>query len=248
MIDTTNTSYGYLSEPVVDNGMLNEQGVMNVALSFFDRTRNLIDDAMEKEVILFKQILPISIVFCSSMSDWNFITNTIEYDEDDIYNDDPVLCAEYSERKGKFKGEKFFVNGEEKYHVYSMYKNFIYAYRLPNDFLKMRYIDGDAKKGFAVKGNLIYCNELGCDVDYISTKLTNIPVDFGYLIAYKCAMELSMHLDHEGTALTRASAMLQQTFSVMKQRDDMNYRLQNPAQNHYVDKSTAYWNNGGIRK
>lgn len=245
MIDTTNTDYDFLKEPVVEGGIINEQGVMNVALSFFDRTRDIKNDALEKEVILFNQVLPLAIVFCTSMSDWNFLTNSVEYAIDDVENDEPILESEFEPSKGKVKGEKY---GDGMVHVYTMYKNFVYGYRLPSDFLKMRYIDGDARKGYAVKGNVLYCNELGCTIDYISTTIRNVPVDFGYLVAYKCAMELAMYLDPEGTALTRASSMLQQTFSVMKLRDDMNYRLENPPQNHYIDKATAYWNKGGIRK
>ena len=245
MTNTTNTTYDYLSVPVVEGGVINEQGVMNVALSFFDLNRNIVDDAGEKEVILFKQILPGSEVFCASMSDWSFITKTKEYDPDDTVNDEPT--EDYVIKNGWVIGERFTQNGKEYYHNYKTYKGFPFAYNLPFDFLKMRYIDGDPKKGYAVKGNTLYCNELGCSLDYITTNLTNLPMDFGYLLAYKIAMELSMHLDPEGTAMARASNMLQQTFGVMKQRDDTNFRLQNPAQNHYIDKNTAYWNKGGIK-
>ena len=246
-MNTTNTDYGYLSEPVVEGGMLNEQGVMNVALSFFDLTRNLNDDASEKEVILFRQIYPMAQMFCASMNDWSFLTKSYSYDDDDIYNDEPVPYEGFKPRKGWLYGQKFVVDDKVFVHAYLMYKSFPFAYRLPSDFVKMRYLDGDAKKGFAVKGNLIYCHENGCTVDYISSEMANLPQDFGYMVAYKSAMEMAMHLDPEGTALTRASSMLSQTFSVMKQRDDRNFRLQNPAQNHYIDKSTSYWNNGGIK-
>lgn len=248
MNNTTNTSYDYLSEPVVDGGILNEQGVMNVALSFFDLNRNIVDDASEKEVILFKQILPLAEFFCASMSDWSFITDSKEYDEEDVTNDEPVAVSEYTYQKGKYRGDKFDDNGVEKYHVYTMYKNFYYAYALPSDFLKVRYINGDPKIGYAVKGNKIYCNELACVLDYVSTDLMNLPTDFGYMVAYKCAMEMAQHLDPEGTALTRASALFSQTFGILKQRDDTSFRLQNPVQNHYVDQHTAYWNNGGYPK
>lgn len=220
MVNTTNTDYAFLAEPVVERGMLNEQGVMNVALSFFDITRSLEDDASEKEVILFRQALPVAKTFCASMSDWSFITETVVYDKVDTVNDDEE-------------------NGVK---VYIPYKNFLYAYRLPFDFLKVRYINGDPRKGFAVKGDRIYCNDLGLALDYISLKFHTIHTDFGYLIAYKCAMEMAQHLDPEGTAMARASAMLQQTFSVLKQRDDMNYRLENPPQDHYIDFDSTYWN------
>ena len=248
MTNTTNTNYDFLTEPVVEGGIINEQGVLNVALSFFDLNRHLENDASEKEVILFKQILPLAKVFCSSMSDWTFLTESKDYEEEDVYNDEPVLLSEYKESKNWVRGKEYTVDGAVYVHRYQKYKNYVFGYVLPNDFVKMRYIDGDPKKGFAVKGNLIFCNELGCSVDYISDKCRNLPTDFGYLVAYKCAMELAMHLDPEGTALTRASSMLTQTFGVMKQRDDMNFRLQNPAQNQYIDKSTAYWNNGGYPK
>lgn len=248
MVNTTNTDYDFLDEPVVEDGIINEQGVMNVALSFFDLNRDIVEDANEKEVILFKQVLPLAKMFCASMSDWSFLTKSQDYDEDDVSNDVPVEVADYVPKKGWVRGKSFTDSGKEYYHNYQMYKNFVFGYVLPDDFLKMRYIDGDPRKGYSVKGNSVYCNELCCTVDYITSSLSNLPTDFGYLVAYKCAMELAMHLDPEGTALSRASSLLSQTFSIMKQRDDTNFRLQNPAQNQYIDKSTAYWNNGGYKK
>ena len=225
-MNTTNTDYAFLNNEVVEGGMLNEQGVMNVSLSFFDITRSLINDSTEKEVILFRQALSNAKVFCASMSDWSFLIKTVEYDEDDVTN---------SEEE----------DGET---VYTKYKNYLYGYRLPNDFLKVKYVNGDTRIGFAVKGNEVYCNFLGCSVDYLSSDLKNLPMDFGYLVAYKCAIDIAQHLDPEGTAMARASNMLQQTFTVLKQRDDMNFKLQNPAQNHYINRNTAYWGYGGHRK
>lgn len=245
MVNTTNTSYGFLSENVVDGGMLNEQGVMNVALSLFDLNRDIINDSKEKEVILFRQNLPLAKVFCASMSDWTFLTESEDYGKDEVCNDETVAKGEFIAQKGKKAGESFNDGGVLKIHVYTMYKNFAYAYRLPSTFLKMRYIDGDPRKGFAVKGDRLYCNELGCTVDYISTDFKNLPIDFGYLVAYKTAMELSHHLDPGGSSLERASILFNQTFSVLKQRDDRNFRLQNPAQNHYIDYDSVYW---GYRK
>ena len=247
MTDTTNTSYDFLDAPVVDGGYINEQGVMNVALSFFDRNRDIVEDANEKEVILFKQIMPLSMMFCASRSDWSFLTETAEYETDDIHNDEPVPADEYEDMKGWVRGPEYDTASGRYIHRYRMYKNFAFAYKLPSDFIKVRYIDGDVRIGYAVKGNVLYCNEYGCSIDYISSKYNNLPVDFGYMVAYKSAMELAMYLDPEGTALTRASAMLEQTFAVLKQRDDTSYRLQNPAQNHYVDKKTSYWNFGGYK-
>lgn len=248
MNNTTNTSYDYLSEPVVEDGILNEQGVMNVALSFFDLTRDIDEDENEKEVILFKQTLPLAEVFCASMSDWSFLTDSEEYEEDDVKNDTPVAIDSYTPSKGKFRGKQFDDDGVAKYHVYTMFKNFIFGYELPEHFLKVRYINGDPKIGYAIKGDKIYCNEFGCVLDYVSDDLKNLPTDFGYMVAYKCAIEMAQHIDPEGTALTRASALFSQTFGVLKQRDDTSFRLQNPVQNHYVDQATSYWNNGGYRK
>lgn len=242
MVNTTNTDYTFLSAEVVEGGMLNEQGVMNVALSFFDLNRNINDDAGEKEVILFKQVLPLAKVFCASMSDWNFLTDSVEYEAEDVTNMEEVDEESYTATNRHYV-EK---NDDGSLSVYTLYKNFRFGYRLPSNFLKMRYINGDPRIGFAMKGNEIYCNELGCTVDYISSDLKNLPTDFGYLVAYKCAMEMAQHLDPQGDALNRSSALLSQTFSVMKQRDDMNYKLQNPAQEHFIDKSTNYWGMGGL--
>ena len=241
MVNTTNTDYGFLSESVVEGGVLNEQGVMNVALSFFDLNRNLVEDAAEKEVILFKQILPGAEVFCASMSDWTFLTRTRDYDEDDVINDDPILESEYTNNIRYVKGKSFTVNGHTYIHRYQKYRGFVFGYRLPNDFLKMRSINADGRNGYNVLGNSFYCNAHGCSLEYITTELTDIPVDFGYMVAYKCAVELAQHLDPEGTAMQRASAMLSQTFSALKQRDDMNIRMENPPQDHYIDVSTKWW-------
>ena len=248
MIDTTNTGYSYLSESVVDGGTLNEQGVLNVALSFFGLNRNLTTDAQEKEVVLFLQTLPLAEVFCASISDWSFLIETEEYTEDDIENNEPVLASNYTETAGKIGGDTFVQNGQTYRNVYTPYKNFIYAYAVPRGFLKLKYINGDYKIGFARKGNLIYCNAKPCTLDYVSSNMRNLPDDFGYLVAYRCAMEMAQHLDPEGTALTRASAMFQQVLSVLKPRDDQAVRLQNPPQNYYINMNTAYWNNGGYKK
>lgn len=241
MINTTNTNYDFLTAEVVESGSLNEQGALNIALSFFDIARNIIDDAGEKEVILFKQSLPLAETFCASLSDWTFLVNSNEYEEGDVENDEPVLVSEYKEQYGKFRGEVFEENGQQYVHVYTMYKNFKYAYKLPNDFLKMKYICGDVRIGFAIKGNLLYCNVENPIIDYVSTDISNIPVDFGYMIAYRCAMEMAQHLDPEGTALSRATTMFQTVFTSLKQRDDQNFRLQNPAQNQFIDIDTTYW-------
>lgn len=241
MINTTNTSYDYLSEPVVEGGMINEQGVMNVALSFFDLQRHIEEDAGEKEVILFKQKLPIAKAFCASMSDWSFLMDTIEYDETDIYNDEPVPADQYVEKAGKVKGN-MYTNGDSVfYHVYSPYKGFTFGYRLPSDCLKIKYIDSDVRVGFATKGRVMYCNFSGITLDYISDKMNNIPVEFGYLVAYRCAIEMAHHLDPEGTAYQRATNSLQQVFTVLKQKDDDSFKLQNPPQNYFTDIDSSYW-------
>lgn len=241
MPDTTNTSYDYLSAPVVENGQLNEQGVMNVALSFFGLNRHYTDDASEKEVILFKQVLPIAKRFCASMSDWSFLTESTEYEQDDVINDEPVLLDEYEETVGKVKGATFVEGNSVMCHVYTVYKSLMYGYRLPSDFMKVRYIDNDVRVGFAIKGNTLYCNFLRITLDYISDRMNSIPLEFGYLIAYRCAIEMAHHLDPEGTAFQRATSCLSQTYTLLKQKDDESFRLQNPAQNHYVDIDSVYW-------
>ena len=248
MIDTTNTGYAYLSERVVEGGTLNEQGVLNIALQFFGLVRNLTTDAQEKEVILFNQVLPLAEIFCASISDWSFLIETVEYTESDIENNEPVLASEYVETEGKIGGETYTSNGRTYRNVYTPYKNFVYAYAVPNGFLKLKYINGDHRLGFARKGNLIYCNQKPCNLDYVSSNMRNIPEDFGYLVAYRCAMEMAQHLDPEGTALARASSMFQQILSVLKPRDDQAFRLENPPQHYYVNTATAYWNHGGYKK
>ena len=241
MVNTTNTDYGFLSAPVVEGGMINEQGVMNVALSFFDLNRNINDDAGEKEVILFNQILPGAEIFCASMSDWTFLTKFKVYDNDDVANDEPVEASSYERNNRQVTGEYFEKNGTEYVHVYTPYRGFLYSYKLPSDFLKMRSINGDGRNGYTVMGNYVFCNSLGCTLEYITTTIANIPMDFGYMIAYKCAVELAQHLDPEGTAMQRANGMLSQTFAALKQRDDLNVRMENPPQDFYIDYGTAYW-------
>lgn len=248
MIDTTNTGYSYLSERVVEGGTLNEQGVLNVALQFFGLVRNISTDAQEKEVVLFNQTLPGAEVFCASLSDWSFLIDTVEYEESDIENNEPVLNSEYKETAGRVGGDTYTQNGNVYRNVYTPYKNFLYAYQVPSGFLKLKYINGDHKLGFARKGNLIYCNQKPVTIDYVSSNMKNLPDDFGYLVAYKCAMDMAQHLDPEGTALTRASAMFQQVLSILKPRDDQATRLQNPPQDYYVNMNTAYWNRGGHKK
>ena len=245
MTDTTNTSYDYLSEPVVDGGILNEQGVMNVALSFFGLNRSITEDALEKEVILFKQTLPMAKHFCAEMSDWSFLMESREYEADDIYNDEPVPCDEYKERAGYFRGDMFVSGDKAYYHMYKLYKGFIYGYKLPDDCLKVRYIDSDVRVGYATKGRILYCNFPDVTIDYISDRMWNIPLEFGYLIAYRCAIDIAHHLDPEGTAFQRATSALQQVFTVLKTRDDDSFRLQNPPQNQYIDIDYTYW---GYRK
>ena len=241
MIDTTNTSYDYLSAPLVEDGTLNLQGVLNVALSFFDRTRHIVDDAGEKEVILFKQNLPMALLSCSTLNDWSFLIKGVQYEEDDIVNDEPVPCEEYVRETGKGKGFDF-LKGDKRYcHVYTTYKDFIFGYKLPRDFMKLKYINGNHKFGYAIKGDVLYCNEFKCNIDYVSKPNNGLPTEFGYLVAYRCAMDMAQHLDHEGTALSRASAMFQTTYTILKQKEDASFKLENPPQNFYIDYDSAYW-------
>ena len=248
MINTTNTSYDYLSEPLVEGGIINEQGVMNVALSFFDLNRHLTEDAGEKEVILFKQILPMAKAFCASMSDWSFLMDTIEYTEDDAFNDEPVPYEDYKDRAGFFRGSMFTQGNNAYYHVYQIYKGFVYGFRLPADCMKVKYVDSDVNIGFATKGRVMYCNFANITVDYVSDKMNKVPLEFGYLIAYRCAIELAQHLDPEGTAFQRATASLQQVYTLLKQKDDDANRLQNPPQRQFTDIDSAYWGYGGFPK
>ena len=242
MVDTTNINTDVISAQVVEGGTLNEQGVLNVALSFFGLAMSITDDATEKEVMLFNQVYPIAQSYCASMSEWTFLTKTAEYEEDDVYNDEPVLASNYNNARGTVKGDSYTGSDGNTYcHVYTPYKNYKYAYSLPSDFLRVRYIDNDPRIGYAIKGKAIYCNSLGMSLDYLSSTMHNLPIEFGYLVAYKCAVDLSMYLDPEGTALSRASTLLQQTYSLLKQRDDLNSKLQNPPQNQYVDIDTIYW-------
>jgi len=241
MIDTTNTSYDYLSAPLVEEGILNLQGVLNVALSFFDRTRHITNDAGEKEVILFKQNLPMALMSCATLNDWSFLIKDNQYAEEDIVNDEPVPCEEYIREMGKVRGCDFTRRDKSFCHVYTTYKDFIFGYKLPRDFIKLKYINGNHKLGYAIKGDVLYCNEFKCRIDYISKPHTNLPTEFGYLVAYRCAMDMAQHLDPEGTALSRASAMFQTTYSILKQKEDYSFKLQNPPQNFYIDIDTAYW-------
>ena len=241
MNDTTNTGYDFLSAPVVFDGEINLQGVMNVALSFFGLNRHLTEDANEKEVILFKQTLPMAIRFCASMSDWSFLIKSVDYEPEDIINDNPVLYDRYTDRAGMKRGNVFYINDNKYVHVYRTYKEYMYGYRLPRDFMKVRYIDDDIRIGYAIKGNELYCNFKGIKLDYISDRLNSIPVEFGYLIAYRCAVEMSNHLDPEGTAFQRATSSLQQVYTLLKGKDDDAIRLQNPAQNQYIDIDSTYW-------
>ena len=246
MPDTTNTSYDYLDTPVVEYGKLKEQGVLNVALSFFGLIRHYVNDATEKEVVLFKQVYPIAKKFCIGMADWSFLVKSVELDDDDIMNDDPVPVDEYEEHVGKVKGATFIDDEDDtvKCHVYTIYKSLMYGYTLPSDFMKVKYIDNDVRIGYAIKGNSLYCNFYDIVLDYVSdiTDSTDtLPLEFGYLVAYRCAIEMAHHLDPEGTAFQRATSCLSQTYTILKQKDDDAMKLQNPAQNHYVDIDSVYW-------
>jgi len=241
MNDTTNTSYDYLSAPLTNDGELNQQGVMNVALSFFGLHRHIEDDKAEKEVILFKQTLPIAIRFCASMSDWSFLVKSTDYESGDVLNDEPVPYEKWVDVPWKKKGDCFIMNGRKYFHAYRTYKDYTYGYKLPSDFMKVRYIDDDIRIGYAIKGREIYCNYEGIKLDYLSDKTDSIPVEYAYLIAYRCAIEMANHLDPEGTAFQRATSSLQQVFTILKQKDDDAIRLQNPAQNQYIDIDSAYW-------
>lgn len=240
MINTTNTNIDFLSEEVVEDGSLNEQGALNVALSFFNVIRDIDEDASELEVVLFKQSLPLAEEFCASLSNWTFLVDSIEYEEEDIENDEPVLVSDYKEVKGKVKGKEFTESGNTYCHVYTLYKTFIYAYKLPSNCLKIKYINGRTNIGYAVKGNILYCNEYCPVVDYQSREIKNIPVSFGYMIAYQCAMNMAQHIDPEGTALGKATNMFQMVYTACKQVDDFNVRTQNPPQNRYIDNINEY--------
>lgn len=241
MNDTTNTSYDYLSAPLTNDGEMNAQGVMNVSLSFFGLHRNIVDDRLEKEVILFKQTLPIAIRFCASLSDWSFLVKSVDYEVDDIINDEPVPYEKWVDAPWRVKGDVFLQNGRKYFHSYRTYKDYTYGYKLPSDFMKVRYIDDDIRIGYAVRGRELYCDFKGIKLDYISDRMDAIPVEFAYLVAYRCAIEMSNHLDPEGTAFQRATSSLQQVFTILKAKDDDAIRLQNPAQNHYVDIDSTYW-------
>ena len=271
--DNTNPNLEYLEEPVVENGILNEQGVLNVALSFFDLIRCLfvkttdeeiitgktyyqyinkkyvvvdeptIEDidtyyetSKEKEVILFKQYLELAKTECCRLSDWSFMTKSSTYNATDIVNCEVVESLDNIE-------SGYYVERREdgKYNIYQMYKNFKYAYSLPSDFLKAKYINGKITEGFAKKGNEIYTNTKSLVLDYISNTLSDIPTDFGYLVAYKVAIDIGMIIDTSGAATQKANAQFNTAFNILKSNDDANFRVQNPRQDHYIDPHSPYW-------
>lgn len=282
--DTTNSNLEYLQEVPVDDGELNEQGILNVALSFFDMVRGLYvntqdtslvqgktyytyssgsyvpvanpdvayistyyEKSTEKEVVLFNNYLPLAKVFCCRAYDWTFQMRSVTFEEDDITNVDEytdisdVESGTYIEQANEKDSE-----GNTIYKGYKMYKNFKYAFRAPDNLLKIKYVNGKTNFGFALKGNTFYCNSKHPTLDYITSEIESVPTDFGYLIAYRVAMELAPLVAPNGDAMQRASQQFSLTLSLLQNNDAMNFRIENPPQDYMINPDSPYWRGKGI--
>ena len=281
--DTTNMNMEYLDSIPVEDGELNEQGILNVALSFFDKVRCLYvktndtaivtgkqyytysngiytpvqnpavehisdyyEKSTEKEVLLFKNYLPIAKMFCCRLYDWSFLIKSVTYEEDDIVNEEDYTDPAEAE-SGTFLEPYTDTDGTRKYHGYKMYKNFKYAFNIPDGFIKAKYVNGIQNNGFAVKGNTFYCNSKSPTLDYASSDCDeNVPVDFGYMIAYRVAIDMANMLDNSGEISQKASSMFSISSQSLQANDSFNFRLQNHTDNYFTDSNSPYWVSRGV--
>lgn len=272
----------YLDSVPVEDGELNEQGILNVALSLFDRVRCLyvktndtqivegkeyytysnrvytpvqnpvigdIDEyyekSTEKEVLLFKSYLPLAKMFCCRVYDWSFLIKSVTFEESDIANEE--VYTDPTNIETGICLEPFLDGNTRKYHGYKMFKNFKYAFSVPEDFIKAKYVNGRQNNGFALKGRTIYCNSKSPTLDYVSSECdSNVPVDFGYMIAYRVAIDMANMLDNSGEISQKASSMFSVSSQSLQANDSFNFRIENPPDRYFTDPNSPYWVERGV--
>lgn len=274
--DNTNRNEEYLKSPVSEDGQLNEQGLLNVALSFFGLNRCLYElsedssvvagknyyeysngeyvlvtnptgspveqgyyeESQEKEVILFKQYLDMAKTYCARCFDWSFLIKQKVFDEEEFTNGEEIE----SEKDADSSNYVYKVN--DKLYEFVPFKKFIFQYKLPDDFLKMKYINGALNTGFAIKGRYFYCNSEKPTIDYISNEFDWIPVDFAYMIAYRVAVEMAPFVDANASQM--ATSQFAIAFQILKANEDYSFRRENPPQDYAINPRSPYWNGKGI--
>lgn len=108
------------------------------------------------------------------------------------------------------------------------YDGHMYGFRLPQDFMKARLIDGRYNASFSIKGWCIYVDEPTLRLDYWSFDTTNAPKEFDQLAAYRCAIDMSQMLDPQGKALQAAQSLHQITLTTLSNMDSWSKRTRNP--------------------
>lgn len=166
-----------------------------------------------QEDVLIQTYRPLANIQCARIYDWSFQTRTYEYCHDDV-----MSCHDIP------------------------FRSFRFAYRLPSDFVKVLYINGEYEKEFQVSGNEIWVNEPIRRLDYISSNDRYAPEDYKYLEAYYTAISISQMLDSAGTAMQRAQNLAAMCIANLKETEAANKREKPIDLDAFIFDSPAFSN------
>ena len=186
---------------------MTEQDFYDVVLSLFNLRRTP-DDGTQEDVLI-KTYKPLALVQCARLSDWTFLSKTKVYEYGDELNIDSGA-------------------------IIDTFREFMFCYRLPKDFVRVMYINGEYDASFQVSGNTIWTKERVGKLDYVSSDTKNAPEDYMYLVAYYVAMSISQMLDSSGTAMTRAQNLVAVAVSGLQQTEAANKRQKRPDIDSYI--------------
>lgn len=179
---------------------MTDQEFLNLVLSMFNIERTVGDGTVETKLVeLFK---PFAFRECCMFSDWSFLIKTRFYDACDC-----IQCD---------------CEGMDGYDGHP------HGFVLPQDFMKVRLLNGRYNEGFSIKGREIWCDHPSLRLDYYSYDCSKAPVEFEQLAAYRCAIDISQQLDPQGNALKVAQSLHQITLTTLSNRDAWSTRRKNP--------------------
>lgn len=225
---------------------MTDQQLLDATLSFFDVQRDITADSNCKEVSLFNTYRRLGIIQACRLAKWTFLMKSRQYYENECLKETDADGAVqyYSDkectRKLYLSGASYYTDSActveyvsaVKYAKNMSYKGFGYGFVLPSSaswqFIRPVYINGKYDIGFAIMGNMIFCNLPDPRIDFISTDTTYAPDDFWFVVAYRIAMEICRFLDPNGKALDNIKTNLTLTLQTLLDCDNDNSRRQNP--------------------
>lgn len=186
---------------------MTKEDIFRITLACFNQSYDKIgEEALE--VSFCNSFLRSAELFCARAYAWSFLQKRVQFTDDDKLDEEP-----FNELK--------------------------FVYTLPSDCVQVSYLNSERNVNFKVLGKNFFTDIENPELTYISGEVDYdtfpYPDDYGYLLAYRLAMEIAQFIAPESSTTTN---QIQQKFLLSAQtlqasEKDMQ-RKKNPSPLKYV--------------